>query len=608
MPRIPNRRDDDREPIAPAPIAEAPPAPATPPPPTAASQPMAAPVGDPSLPASAADEAVAGAADLAGAGDAGATPPASAPLPPIIPTEAHEAEADLLLADAEDPPRAAPARGWRTDAQRVYRMVSDELLLATGGKRLPTIEEIDRAIEGAVARTTAQHREPEAGPPPAAPLSAPDIEAATNRLAAEALDPAWADDPEAVARSRRWVRHMLDSGASEDEVQGMLAETGTRDWLNRYAAKLGDGWDDEGPEAPSAKLIPAGWQPAPSGAAPAPNPLPISASSQPASGAALPPLSDIATIQTIMSDPIQRSRYVELVNGTPALINNILIDEVVYARVNDVLLDQLNILPPAQSGKQASGKKGGSNGAVAGASNFSGLSIMTVPDQKALNNLEVLMMKNFKNKMQSKPMHFAMPPLNADQSLRSFSHEIATITLAAKVNALFVGERYVGIARRASDGKLFITSVATGAEQGGSASHMTGFSRGPQLPAGYKIVALLHTHATGHLLKNPDSGKMTDKIDPFPGPGDPTSVWYDGIPAYVASYSGNWKKPFDPTKVVLYEVNREGCPKKDNPRAIKYKTIVNDIDSAGNATPSKGADKFVKIWKFNNWDVKVTKP
>lgn len=604
MPRIPNRRDDDREPIAPAPIAEAAPLPAAPPPP------MGAPAGDPSLPPSAADEAAAGIADPAAAGEEGAPLPASAPLPPIIPTEAHEAEADLLLADAEDPPRAVPARGWRADAQRVYRMVSDELLLATGGKRLPTIEEIDRAIEGAVARTTAQHRGPEAGPTPAAPISAPDIEAATNRLAAEALDPAWADDPEAVARSRRWVRDMLDSGASEDEVRGMLAETGTRDWLNRYAAKLGDGWGDEEPEAPSAALIPAAWQLAPSGAAP--NPLPISAGSQPNPGAVLPPLSDIATIQTIMSDPIQRSQYVEMVNGVPALINNILIDEVIYARVNDVLLDPLKILPPAQqpapSGKRASGKKRASKGAGAGAAKPPGLSIMTVPDQKTLIELELIMMKNFKSKMKSKSMHFTLSPLNVDQNLRSFSHKIATITLSAKVNALFVGERYVEIARRESDGKLFITSLATGAEQGGGATHMTGFSRGPKLPAGYKIAALLHTHATGHKLKNPDTGQMTDVIDPFPGPGDPTSVWYDNIPSYVASYSSDWKKPFDPTKVVLYEVNREGYPKKNNPNEIKYETIVNDIDYYGSAALNKSAGNLVSKWKFNNWDVKVPKP
>lgn len=231
MPRIPNRRDDDREPIAPdpaTPIAEAPPAPVAPA--------VATPPGDlPPLPADqeGSDPAVA---------DVGAAPlPPSAPLPPIVPTEVHEAEADLLLADAENPPRAAPARGWRADAERIYRMVSDELLLATGGKRLPSIEEIDRAIDSAVARGTPRRGEAEAEAMPAAPQSSPDPEAAAARLTAEALDPAWTADPAVVARAQRAVMEMLGSGASEDEVRGRLAETGTRDWLNQYAAELGDG-------------------------------------------------------------------------------------------------------------------------------------------------------------------------------------------------------------------------------------------------------------------------------------------------------------------------------------------------------------------------------
>ena len=507
MPRIPNRRDDDREPIAPAPTAEA--APAAPPPPMAVPQPMGAPAGDPSLPPSAADGAAAGIADPAAAGEEGAPLPASAPLPPIIPTEAHEAEADLLLADAEDPPRAAPARGWRADAQRVYRMVSDELLLATGGKRLPTIEEIDRAIEGAVARTTAQHREPEAGPMPAAPISAPEIEAATNRLAAEALDPAWADDPEAVARSRRWVRDMLDSGASEDEVQGMLAETGTRDWLNRYAAKLGDGWDDEGPGRGLFQR--AAYQvlgPVEPGAAGEALPEPqqeIEGAPPPASpeirlGQGDVRVADVAAMTRLrddLADPVKRRQYISDVGGVPSRLNGIVLTREDYRlAVADGIWSHLWGIDPVAAGKAGPGAINTTN-----------------KDSDAAGEKAK---KDAKKKKKLAGVNIA--PVSAADDVRKFVADIARITTEASLGGTPKYEKYMMIGRRVSDGELVIVAIGTGGELGGNFSNLAGSGSIP-MPAGIELVAAVHTHPDG--------------VVPEPYMGDPSSVWMRDVPMFT---------------------------------------------------------------------------
>lgn len=515
MPRIPNRRDDDREPIAPepsAPIAEAPPAPAT--------RPMATPADDLSpLPAEEVDS------DPAVADEAAAPPPASVPIPPIppiVPTGAHEAEADLLLADAEDPPRVAPARGWRADAQRIYRMVSDELLLVTGGKRLPTIEEIDRAIEGAIARSPAQRRAPAAEPTPAAPQPSPEI------------------------RSVAMGQFTESDAVDVRNDSAVVDEAGDPDWLDQQRTGLmeqnADGLDDSLPVS-AADRITAIITPPEVVPSELPSDVEASAVDSTSITRTVPPieadmrsLPDLAYLDRLrrdLADPVASTHYISKIKKRPARMNGIILGRADYLMAaQDGIWLNLNGLPPT---------KGVIN------NNQDALAAGLKARQDAIKRL------NGEPNLQS---------ITGQPDVRAFVADIAEMTANARLKGGQQYEKYLVIGRRQSDGELVVVAIGTGGQQGGTFTGLAGASATP-MPHGITLVAVVHTHPSS--------------VEPQPYEGDPDGVWRKDVPVYTISTK---------LGLQIFETTRDVSRKTENGKVVPVgNTIQRSIDLNGAAGP-----------------------